>query len=272
MLVGALMLQLGQNIILPAFLYSRSLLWLYCTFPIALCYLVVKFKEKSFPIAYLVAPEWIPIPTAMPLYCLSYTLPNLDLRCSCLLSWPLLGLVDPLWGWHMGTWGCASASGMYIQQKQVSYCSGQCPPAGSSVFAVLDLCMNLRGLPFFWALHFSSAYVSEVMKRVIWSSFHSSRWTSSSWCHRAPSPMCHMLTLRTRLPHFPNLPSAATPKAASVLSLEIDKGDKYISAWQAPLSKCRSRCTQAFITKMLCIYSNTKQKRHHWLNRKILLT
>ena len=52
-LIGALTLQLGQNIILLAFLYIRSLLQLNCTFPIALCYLVAKFNEKSFPVAYV---------------------------------------------------------------------------------------------------------------------------------------------------------------------------------------------------------------------------
>lgn len=73
------------------------------------------------------------------------------------------------------------------------------------------------------------------MRAVIWSSFHSSRWTSGSWCHRAPSPTCHVLTAGTRLPRFPNLPSVAAPKAASTLSLDLDKDGKYLPAWQALL-------------------------------------
>ena len=87
-------------------------------------------------------------------------------------------------------------------------------------------------------------------------------------------PMCHLLAVGTRLPRPPSLPSAATLNAASMLSLDLDEGGKQISPWQeiSPLWECPSSCTQAFNTKMPCIYSDTKQKKHHWLNCKIFLT
>lgn len=82
------------------------------------------------------------------------------------------------------------------------------------------------------------------MKGDIWNSFHSSRWTRGSWCHRAPGPICHMLVVGTSLPHSPRLPSGAAPKPASVLSLGLHKVGKYLSGWQALLWRCPSRCTQ----------------------------
>lgn len=96
LLRGALTLQLGQNITLLACLYIRSLLQLNCTFPIALCYLVAKFNEKSLC--------WGTGLNHHP-YCYASVLsflcqqapPNLNLSCSCLLGWPPHLLCWVLW-------------------------------------------------------------------------------------------------------------------------------------------------------------------------------